>query len=118
MQLYQQIQARKTRYAAEIRTVSSLYTPGGVTFCNNLGWLEVVFNACGLICNSVVRIPFHQPVIGSLRQQSLTELMQHWLAVSQAMQALRVEQIATGRMPAGLMVCLLQRVFAGVKIRV
>jgi hypothetical protein len=97
LELYQQITKLCGSSEINIRTMSSLYTRGGVNFCNNLNLHELPFNSRGemiLCCDTTD----NGAVIGSLRDHSFSELVKLWLEQSQNIQKARAERIAAGKM--------------------
>jgi MoaA/NifB/PqqE/SkfB family radical SAM enzyme len=104
VELYLQIQELKENTPLAVRTLSSLYTAGGVHFCNNLALHEVTIDARGEMqfCCDLIS---DKQAIGSLREHTLPELLQMWLETSAHLQRQRVEDIARGSMPAGFDGC-------------
>jgi hypothetical protein len=80
----------------DIRPLSSLYTRGGVNFCNNLNLCDLTFNASGelIFCCDTN----DHALIGSLKELPLRELIKRWLKESQDFQIQRAERIASGNL--------------------
>jgi MoaA/NifB/PqqE/SkfB family radical SAM enzyme len=95
LELYQQIQELRKETGTEIKTVSALYTHGGVNFCNVLNLRELTFNSNGdlIFCCDTIK---SGTVIGSLQDHPFKDLIQKWLAQSSKLQVQRTERIASG----------------------
>jgi hypothetical protein len=104
LHLWQKANELREKTAYDIRTVSALYTRGGVNFCNVLNFRELTFNSRGelMFCCDTIE---HGAVIGSLAEQSFSSLAQKWLAQSFALQQERARQITTGNMGQGFDTC-------------
>ncbi len=102
--LYEQAFDLRARTGFDIRPLSSLYTRGGVHFCNNLNLRELTFNARGelVFCCDTTE---EGAVTGSLREKPLADLIVNWLEQSQRLQAARAEQIVRGDLPEKFDTC-------------
>jgi MoaA/NifB/PqqE/SkfB family radical SAM enzyme len=95
MELYQQIIKLRKKSDIYIKTVSSLITHGGVSFCDNLNSSEISFNPSGemiFCCDTIA----NGAVIGSLYEYSFSELLNIRLEKSHFLQAKRIGCIAIG----------------------
>ncbi len=97
LDLYQQIIKLCATTAFELQAISSLYTRGGVNFCNNLNFHTLTINTLGelIFCCDTIE---NGAVTGSLREHSLVELIKLWLEQSKALQAQRADRIAAGNL--------------------
>jgi MoaA/NifB/PqqE/SkfB family radical SAM enzyme len=103
LELYQQIEAlRPCEFLG--RTTSSLYTRGGVNFCNNYNLVELTINTNGdlIFCCDTVE---GGAVTGSLREHSLAVLIEMWLEQANTLRHERVKHIANGAMGDGFDTC-------------
>jgi MoaA/NifB/PqqE/SkfB family radical SAM enzyme len=95
--LYQEIISLQRSAKIKIDTTSALFTHGGVYYCGLLSFLGLSVNSNGELtfcCDT------HQgnSMIGSLREHSLSELLQAWIDYSAKIQQQRAEQIVKGSM--------------------
>jgi len=97
LELYQQISEKKGMAKIGVQTASSLYTKGGVNFCPVLNLSGAHFSPNGdlIFCCDVHR---DKATIGSLHDQSVSELLQGWLMESAQLQAKRTQMISIGKM--------------------
>jgi MoaA/NifB/PqqE/SkfB family radical SAM enzyme len=97
IQLWEKANGLREKTGFEIRTVSALHTRGGVNFCNNLNLRELTFNSRGelMFCCDTIN---HGAVIGSLYEESISELMQKWLEKSCKLQKQRAKHITNGEL--------------------
>ena len=104
LKLYQNIGNLRKKAKFKVSTTSSLYTRGGVNFCDVLNLREIAFNPQGemIFCCDTTE---NGAVIGSLRKFPLKELIQRWLELSANLQAKRTEEIATGNLVEGFDTC-------------
>lgn len=97
LELHQKIISLRKNAPIEFKTSSALHTRGGVNFCPVLNLSDLTISPRGNVdfCCDV-----HQPsgAIGSLYENSLSELIQTWLEKSAALQRQRVKQISSGAM--------------------
>lgn len=104
LELFHQInEARKGR-DIEVRTASALHTRGGINFCNELNMKSLAVNSDGelIFCCDTIE---NGAVIGSLRDQPLSTLIQTELEYSARLQSQRASQIASGNMGEGFDTC-------------
>jgi MoaA/NifB/PqqE/SkfB family radical SAM enzyme len=104
LELYEKIISIKPDPPIELRTASALHTRAGVNFCPILSLNELTISPRGNVdfCCDVHQL---NGVIGSLRDQSFSVLLQTWLERSASLQARRVQQIAAGEMGEGFDTC-------------
>ena len=97
LDLYEKIRALKEKTGQEVRTLSSLHTRGGVNFCGNLSLRELPFNSRGelIFCCDTTH---NGAVIGSLRDNSFSDLAGMWLDHSSLLQRGRLQRIVAGNM--------------------
>jgi len=97
LELHQQLAQLRESSSFPIHTLSSLYTRGGVNFCNNLNLRDLVFNPRGelIFCCDTTE---SGAVTGSLREHSFADLVKLWLKQAHELQAERAERIAAGSM--------------------
>jgi MoaA/NifB/PqqE/SkfB family radical SAM enzyme len=95
LELYEKIAKLSEGLDLHVRTLSSLYTRGGVTFCNVLKLHDLMFNPRGemIFCCDTEGIG---AVTGSLRKHTLADLVILWLKQSNQIQTARAEKIAGG----------------------
>ena len=95
--LYQEIASLKESATIKMETTSALYTRGGVYFCGLLSLYGLSVNSNGEVtfCCDTKQ---DDAVVGSLRDHSLSELIQNWLGHSARIQAQRAERIRAGNM--------------------
>lgn len=104
LKLYQKIGDLREKAKIKVSTTSSLYTRGGVNFCDVLNLREIAFNPQGemIFCCDTTE---NGTVIGSLREYPLKALIQRWLELSAQLQSKRAEEIATGNFGKGFDTC-------------
>ena len=97
LQLYQQLMELRDKSKVKIKTASALYTKGGINFCHNLNINSLDFNPSGemMFCCDIDQ---DGALVGSLRDHSLTELIQVRLEKSAKLQANRAKYISSGEM--------------------
>lgn len=102
--LWQQIQELRKQYPFRLRTVSSLYTYGGVNFCKVLNLQELTINARGelMFCCDTHS---YGAVVGSLLDSNLSGLIEQWIEESGTLQKMRSQMIASGKMHEGFDTC-------------
>lgn len=94
--LYEQITHMRGKTKLKIKITSSLYTRGGVNFCNNLNLVELTFNPRGdlIFCCDTIE---NGARTGSLGENSLAELIDLWLEQVNGLKHERVQRIAEGQ---------------------
>lgn len=104
LELYQQIDRLRGRTKVKIRTISSLYTRGGVNFCGILNLYELSFNSRGqlIFCCGTIN---EGAVIGSLLEHPFSKLVDLWLEQSATLQRDRAKDISMGNMSVGFDTC-------------
>jgi len=102
--LFRELIAIKKKYEIEIYYGSSLHTIGGVCFCNSLSMCEIAVNTFGelIFCCDTIG---SGAVIGSLEDDSLSDLLAKWLATSAALQSKRLIDVGNGNEEEGFNSC-------------
>ena len=96
-ELFDEIESRSKDATIRVETSSSLFTKGGIYFCNNLSLYHLSINQNGEVTFCCDIRP-NVAVLGSLRTNPLTELIKRRLEYSTALQQYRVDMINTGNL--------------------
>ena len=104
MPLWELANSLRTKKDFNIQTTSSLFTRGGINFCNALNLKELTFNSQGklIFCCDTIGSGYE---IDSNSEANLAELLSKWLDISLAMQKFRTHQILNGVMEDGFDTC-------------
>ena len=97
LRLYQKISSYQNKKNVKIKIMTSLYAFGGIIFCPSLAIHTLTVNWKGEVtfCCDVQQ---NISVIGSLRNSSVSELIQSWLLYSTKLQINRTKLIEEGKM--------------------
>lgn len=104
LDLYQRLLTLQAKHTLPIRGLSSLYTNGGVHFCNNTHLYELTFNPRGELsfcCDT----QSYGAIVGSAHTQPLSELIKTWLGYATRLHEHRTDLLTQGAMPARFDTC-------------